>query len=32
VKITHGKTGRGRLTIQYGSLDQLDGILERLRS
>lgn len=32
VKIAHGKTGRGRLTIEYGNLDQLDGILARLRS
>jgi ParB family transcriptional regulator, chromosome partitioning protein len=32
VQIAHGKSGGGRLTIQYGSLDQLDAILERLRS
>ncbi|MGH8677990.1 MAG: ParB/RepB/Spo0J family partition protein [Burkholderiales bacterium] len=32
VRIAHGKTGRGRLTIEYASLDQLDEILARLRS
>jgi ParB family transcriptional regulator, chromosome partitioning protein len=32
VKIVHGKTGRGRLIIEYGGLDQLDEILTRLRS
>lgn len=31
VTITHAKTGRGRLTIQYASLEQLDEILARLR-
>lgn len=31
VRIAHGKTGRGRLIIEYASLDQLDGLLQRLR-
>lgn len=31
VKIAHGKTGRGRLIIEYANLDQLDGVLTRLR-
>ncbi len=32
VRITHGKSGRGRLVIEYGSLDQLDEVLARVRS
>lgn len=32
VRIAHSKTGRGRLTIQYASLEQLDEILARLRA
>ena len=32
VRIAHAKTGRGRLTIQYASLEQLDEILARLRA
>ncbi|HUW36054.1 MAG TPA: ParB/RepB/Spo0J family partition protein [Rhodocyclaceae bacterium] len=31
VKLSAGKNGAGRLTISYGSLEQLDGIIERLR-
>ncbi|BBL72956.1 ParB/RepB/Spo0J family partition protein [Methylomagnum ishizawai] len=31
VSIRHGKQGAGRLIIQYDSLDQLEGVLERLR-
>ncbi|HSH49561.1 MAG TPA: ParB/RepB/Spo0J family partition protein [Halomonas sp.] len=31
VSIQHGRRGRGRLTIRYTSLDELDGILERIR-
>ncbi|HUY02795.1 MAG TPA: ParB/RepB/Spo0J family partition protein, partial [Rhodocyclaceae bacterium] len=31
VKLSAGKAGSGRLTINYGSLEQLDGIIERLR-
>lgn len=31
VKIHHGRSGKGRLTIRYTSLDELDGILEHIR-
>ena len=31
VSIQHGRGGRGRLVITYHSLDELDGILERIR-
>jgi ParB family chromosome partitioning protein len=31
VRIAHGKTGRGRLIVEYANLSQLDGILQRLR-
>ena len=31
VKVRHGASGRGSLTIEYASLEQLDGILGRLR-
>lgn len=31
VKIHQEGRGKGRLVIQYGSLDELDGILERIR-
>lgn len=31
VEIQHSSKGKGRLSISYASLDQLDGILERLR-
>lgn len=31
VKIQHGRSGKGRLTIRYTSLDELDGILEHIR-
>ncbi|MCE5234164.1 MAG: ParB/RepB/Spo0J family partition protein [Mizugakiibacter sp.] len=31
VAIAHGRNGRGKLTIRYHSLDELEGILERLR-
>ncbi|KAA0010693.1 ParB/RepB/Spo0J family partition protein [Billgrantia pellis] len=31
VRIKHGRGGRGRLTIRYSSLDELDGILEHIR-
>ncbi len=31
VKLSAGRNGAGRLTINYGSLEQLDGIIERLR-
>ena len=30
VSIKHGRSGKGTLSISYGSLEQLDGILERL--
>jgi ParB family chromosome partitioning protein len=32
VQIVPGRKGRGRVVIDYGSLDQLDGLLARLRS
>src|SRR5581483_6525135 len=32
IRIAHGKTGRGRLTIEYTNLDQLDEVLARLRA
>ncbi|PWG63378.1 ParB/RepB/Spo0J family partition protein [Spiribacter halobius] len=31
VRIQHGQRGKGRLVIQYNSLDELDGILEHIR-
>jgi ParB family chromosome partitioning protein len=31
VEIRHAKTGKGRLVISYGSLDELDGILDRIQ-
>ncbi len=31
VRIQHGIRGSGKLVIQYASLDELDGILERMR-
>lgn len=31
VSIAHGSSGRGRLTIEYAGLDQLDELLARLR-
>ena len=31
VAIRHGRNGRGKLVIQYHSLDELDGILEKIR-
>jgi ParB family chromosome partitioning protein len=31
VTIEHGAKGRGKLVIQYNNLDQLDGILERIK-
>jgi ParB family transcriptional regulator, chromosome partitioning protein len=31
VSIRHGRRGRGTLTIRYGSLEELDGILSRIR-
>ncbi len=31
VKISHQKNGSGKLAISYSNLDQLDGILERIR-
>ncbi|MBS9403350.1 ParB/RepB/Spo0J family partition protein [Halomonas sp. TRM85114] len=30
VKIQHGRSGKGRVTIRYASLDELDGILEHI--
>ena len=30
-KIHHGRSGKGRVTIHYSSLDELDGILEHIR-
>ena len=31
VSIQHGRGGHGKLVITYHSLDELDGILERIR-
>ncbi len=31
VSVQQAKGGKGKLVIQYGSLDELDGILERIR-
>ena len=31
VRIQHGKAGKGRLVIRYNSIDELDGILERMK-
>ncbi|ANB19416.1 Chromosome (plasmid) partitioning protein ParB [Dokdonella koreensis DS-123] len=31
VALAHGRGGRGRIVIHYHSLDELDGILERIR-
>jgi ParB family transcriptional regulator, chromosome partitioning protein len=31
VAVQHGRNGRGKLVIAYHSLDELDGILERIR-
>ncbi|SEM84101.1 ParB/RepB/Spo0J family partition protein [Halomonas caseinilytica] len=31
VKIQHGQSGKGRVTIRYASLEELDGILEHIR-
>ncbi|RKR07252.1 chromosome segregation DNA-binding protein [Kushneria sinocarnis] len=31
VRISHGKSGKGRLTIRYTSLEELDGILGHIR-
>ncbi|HSH40766.1 MAG TPA: ParB/RepB/Spo0J family partition protein [Arenicellales bacterium] len=31
VQIQHGRSGKGRLVIRYNDLDELDGILERIR-
>ncbi len=31
VAVQHGRGGRGKLVIHYGSLDALDGVIERLR-
>jgi len=30
-KINHTRTGKGRLTISYNSLDELDGVLSKIR-
>jgi ParB family chromosome partitioning protein len=31
VNLAHARNGRGKLVIHYHSLDELDGILERIR-
>ena len=31
VQLAHARNGRGKLVIHYHSLDELDGILERIR-
>ena len=32
VDVQHGRGGKGKLVIHYGSLEALDGVLERLRN
>ncbi|MES2858977.1 MAG: ParB/RepB/Spo0J family partition protein, partial [Pseudomonadota bacterium] len=32
VDVAHGRGGKGKLVIHYGSLDALEGVLERLRN
>lgn len=32
VRVRHGASGRGSLTIEYSSLEQLDGIIAKLKS
>jgi len=31
VQISHDDNGRGKLTIGYGSLEQLDGVLRHIK-
>ena len=31
VAVQHGRGGRGKLVIHYGSLEALDGVIDRLR-
>jgi ParB family chromosome partitioning protein len=31
VAVQHGRGGRGKLVVQYFSLDELEGILEKIR-
>jgi len=31
VSISHGKSGKGKLVIEYNSLDELDGILQKIK-
>lgn len=31
VQVQHGKAGKGKLVISYNSLDELDGILEKIK-
>ena len=31
VRISHGKQGKGKLTIEYNSADELEGILQHIR-
>jgi ParB family transcriptional regulator, chromosome partitioning protein len=31
VSIQHGRDGRGKLVVAYHSVDELEGILERIR-
>ncbi len=31
VSLSHSKSGKGKLVIQYNSLDELDGILQKIR-
>jgi ParB family chromosome partitioning protein len=30
VRISHQRSGRGKLTIEYGSIDELEGILKHI--
>jgi len=31
VEISHNKSGKGKLVIEYNSLDELDGILQKIK-
>jgi ParB family chromosome partitioning protein len=31
VSLSHGKSGKGKLVIEYNSLDELDGILQKIK-
>jgi ParB family chromosome partitioning protein len=31
VKLDHQKTGRGKITLEYYSLEELNGLLEKMK-